>query len=242
LFGGDANQFNQKTPKNIFALKKLRSERIEDFKREARALRAFAVCPHDHIVRLLAAFRHEGSFFLLFPWATGGSLRSFWRGHPHPTVKTEISTWVAKQSLGIAAALYAIHYQPDEEKEEIHDYGQQGASIEVRGYHGDIKAENILLFDGDPASGARHVWKIGDFGVAKRFLVTARGGDIPKGFTPTYQSPEHLIEGRSKYFSESSSSLVHLNPPEDFQARITSRKFPLLLDHFQITFEMAVAD
>ncbi|KAI0452079.1 kinase-like domain-containing protein [Xylaria acuta] len=184
-----------KLQENIFALKKLRSDRIEDFKREARALQEFAIYPHEHIVRLLAAFRHAGSFYLLFPWARGGSLRSFWRAHPQPKVNTEVSTWVAEQSLGIAAALHEIHRQPNEVKERNYDYGQQCASIQVSGYHGDIKPENILLFGGDRL-GSDQVWKIGDFGVSKRFLVATHGGDIPKGFTPTYQSPEHQIEGR----------------------------------------------
>ncbi|KAI0479745.1 kinase-like domain-containing protein [Xylaria cf. heliscus] len=181
--------------KNIFALKKLHSDRIEDFKREARALQAFAVSPHEHIVRLLAAFRHAGSFYLLFPWASGGSLRSFWRAHPQPSINHEVSSWVAKQSLGIAAALHKVHREPKAEKEGNHDYGQQYTSTKVRGYHGDIKPENILLFGGD-RQGSCHVWKIGDFGVSNRFLVATRGGDIPKGFTPTYQSPEHQVEGR----------------------------------------------
>ncbi|KAI1748056.1 kinase-like domain-containing protein [Xylaria castorea] len=185
-----------KPQKNIFALKKLRSGRVEDFKREARALYAFAAYPHDHIVRLLAAFRHDGSFYFLFPWARGGSLRSFWRGHPQPTIDTEVLTWVAKQSLGIAAALHEIHHQHYQGTEKKPNGGHQGASLGIRGYHGDIKPENILLFEGDRQGDIRHVWKIGDFGVSRKFLVAARGGDIPKGFTPTYQSPEHQIEGR----------------------------------------------
>ncbi|KAI1737556.1 kinase-like domain-containing protein [Xylaria scruposa] len=186
----------QKTPKNIFALKKLRSDRIEDFKREAIALHAFAIHPHDHIIRLLAAFRHDGSFYLLFPWATGGSLRSFWRDHPHSPFDPEVSIWVAEQCVGIAAALHEIHCQHYQGRGKNHDHGRQGAFFDVRAYHGDIKPENILLFEGNRQGGIHHVWKIGDFGVSRKFLVAARGGDVPKGFTPTYQSPEHHIEGR----------------------------------------------
>lgn len=78
-----------------------------------------------------------------------------------------------------------------------HNGDDQRVTLEVRGYHGDIKAENILLFEGGRC-GDRHVWKIGDFGVSNRFLVATQRGDIPCGFTPTYQSPEHRIEGRSK--------------------------------------------
>ncbi|KAI0182900.1 kinase-like domain-containing protein [Xylaria flabelliformis] len=200
LFTESADQSQKKTQKktqkNIFALKKLRSDRIEDFKREAGALHAFAVHPHGHIIRLLTGFRHNGSFYLLFPWATGGSLRSFWREHPQPILDPEVSIWVAGQCLGLSDALHEIHHQHYQRREKNHDHGRQGAFFELRAYHGDIKPENILLFEGDRQGGIRHVWKIGDFGVSERFLVAARGGDIPKGFTPTYQSPEHQIEGR----------------------------------------------
>ncbi|KAI0855554.1 kinase-like domain-containing protein [Xylaria cubensis] len=182
--------------RNIFALKKLRSDRTKDFKREVGALHAFAIHPHDHIIRLLTAFRHNGSFYLLFPWATGGSLRSFWREHPQPILDPEVSIWVAGQCLGLSEALREIHHQQYQGREKNHDHSHQGAFFELRAYHGDIKPENILLFEGDRQGGIRHVWKIGDFGVSERFLVAARGGDIPKGFTPTYQSPEHQIEGR----------------------------------------------
>ncbi|TRX88050.1 hypothetical protein FHL15_011052 [Xylaria flabelliformis] len=187
---------DEKSQKNIFALKKLRSNQIEDFKREAGALHTFAVHPHGHIIRLLTGFRHNGFFYLLFPWATGGSLRSFWREHPQPILDPEVSIWVAGQCLGLSDALREIHHQHYQGREKNHDHGRQGALFEVRAYHGDIKPENVLLFEGDRQGGIRHVWKIGDFGVSERFLVAARGGHIPKGFTPTYQSPEHQIEGR----------------------------------------------
>ncbi|GAW21444.1 hypothetical protein ANO14919_109630 [Xylariales sp. No.14919] len=180
---------------NCFALKKLVSRKIEDFKRETRALLNFSARPHKHVVRLLAAFRHGDSFYFLFPWAPGGSLRSFWREHPQPVVCTESVTWVAEQCLGVATALHEIHCRIDEGRTLHHDYAQRCASSRVRGYHGDIKAENILLFEGD-RYGYSHIWKIGDFGVSNSFLVASRGGDIPNGFTPAYQAPEHHIKGR----------------------------------------------
>ncbi|KAF2964935.1 hypothetical protein GQX73_g8627 [Xylaria multiplex] len=162
-------------------------------------------------LRLLAAFRHGKSFYFLFPWASGGSLRSFWRAHPQPVARSEIATWVAEQSLGIATALHEIHCEDGSDLTLGHDFGQRCATSKVRGYHGDIKAENILLFEGD-RYGDHHIWKIGDFGVSKRFLVAPRGGDVPIGFTPTYQSPEHHTEGRN-YEDITSVSNAGSSPP-----------------------------
>ncbi|KAI0535423.1 kinase-like domain-containing protein [Xylaria digitata] len=189
------HNFHDTARNNFFALKKLRSDRMKDFKQETRALLNFSIHPHKHALRLLAAFRHGKSFYFLFPWANGGSLRSFWRAHPQPAARPEIATWVAEQSLGIVTALHEIHCEGGSDMTLGHNFGQRCATGKVRGYHGDIKAENILLFEGG-RYGDHHIWKIGDFGVSKRFLVAPRGGDVPIGFTPTYQSPEHHTEGR----------------------------------------------
>ncbi|KAI0847223.1 hypothetical protein F5Y00DRAFT_242022 [Daldinia vernicosa] len=174
------NQDNQ-----YFALKKLRSQHIEDFQREVTALRPFVVFPHPHVVKLLAAFRHESSFYLLFPWAEGGSLHSFWKENPKPVPDTSLSRWISEQCLGIATALCQIHRGHSTLETSSSHYGR----------HGDIKPSNILLFQGNIRS-KNHVWALGDFGLGTlNRQKEGNRGDHPIGFSPTYRAPELDIKG-----------------------------------------------
>ncbi|KAI0095945.1 hypothetical protein F4814DRAFT_435500 [Daldinia grandis] len=168
-----------------FALKKLRSQHIEDFQREVAALRPFVVSPHPHVVKLLAAFRHESSFYLLFPWAEGGSLYSFWKDNPQPVPDAPLSRWVSEQCLGLVTALYQIHRGRSTLETGPSHYGR----------HGDIKPSNILLSQENIRS--KHlVWTLSDFGLSTLSRQMERNrGDHPIGFSPTYRAPELDIKG-----------------------------------------------
>ncbi|KAI1654028.1 kinase-like domain-containing protein [Daldinia decipiens] len=177
--------FGDNRDNTYFALKKLRSQQIEDFQREVAALRPFVISPHPHVVKLLAAFRHESSFYLLFPWAEGGSLYSFWKDNPNPILDASLSRWVSEQCLGIVTALCQIH----------HGHSTLKAGSSHYGRHGDIKPANILLFQKNIRS-KNLVWTLGDFGlgILNRQMERNRG-DHPIGFSPTYRAPELDIKG-----------------------------------------------
>ncbi|KAI0139620.1 hypothetical protein F4776DRAFT_597067 [Hypoxylon sp. NC0597] len=193
---------NQGQP--YFALKQLRSQRIKDFQREVAALRPFAVSPHSHVVNLLAAFRHGASFYLLFPWAEGGNLRSFWRKNAKPTQDGPFLGWIAEQCLGIATALRQIHYGHYAEEEHYTTEKQKVKArrgvnpthVSCHGLHGDVKPANILLFKEDPYS-EEFVWTLSDFGLGKFCHPKGRhvAGDRAIGFSPTYRAPEVDIKG-----------------------------------------------
>ncbi|KAI1475305.1 kinase-like protein [Daldinia eschscholtzii] len=174
---------NQDNP--YFALKKLRSQHMEDFQREVAALRPFVVLPHHHIVKLLAAFRHDDSFYLLFPWAEAGSLHTFWKENPRPIPTVSLSRWISEQCLGIATALGQIHHGHDSLVTDSSSYC---------GRHGDIKPSNILLFQKDTPE-SNFVWALSDFGLGKLNHHTEKRGDRPVGFSPTYRAPELDLKG-----------------------------------------------
>ncbi|KAI1463413.1 uncharacterized protein F4812DRAFT_446854 [Daldinia caldariorum] len=178
------HSFGENQEKPYFALKKLRSPHIEDFQREVAALRPFVASPHPHVVKLLAAFRHDTSFYLLFPWAEGGSLHSFWKDHAKPTPDISLSRWISEQSLGIATALSQIH----------HGHQPRGTDPHFSGRHGDIKPPNILLFL-ERAPNKNFVWKLSDFGLGRQNRHPEKRDDRPIGFTPTYRAPELDIKG-----------------------------------------------
>ncbi|KAI0023000.1 kinase-like domain-containing protein [Xylariomycetidae sp. FL0641] len=153
-----------------FALKRLHSKRIHDFRREVTALQHCRASPHKHLIDLLSAFRHGSSFFLLFHWAEY-DLAAFWEAMPGPNISRPNLLWATQQIHGIADALRWIHHP--------------GKVAGTYGVHGDIKPSNILWF----SSSANRLGTlvISDLGSVRLHTKDA----MPhRGFTPTYRPPE----------------------------------------------------
>ncbi|KAI1090758.1 hypothetical protein F5B19DRAFT_461525 [Rostrohypoxylon terebratum] len=183
------HNFRQGQNESYFALKKLHSPHIKDFRREVVALRRFVISPNVHIIKLLAAFQHGTSFYLLFPWAEGGNLRAFWKDNPNPVINTSFLTWIVEQCLGIATALHQIHHGYHTEATGA---GNSNSPTDISSYglHGDIKPANILLFE-DGAHSENPIWVLSDFGLSGlHHKANCEGSNRPKGFSPTYRAPE----------------------------------------------------
>lgn len=181
-----------------FAVKELRSTHIQDFQREVVALRAFAVSPHPHIIKLLAAFRRGSSFYLLFPWADC-DLRRFWKDNPRPHIDTHLSIWVANQLLGIASALGRVH-DHCKKKEGKGEWNEEHlVRVSYQGCHGDLKPENILWFkdQGDERmNGIGGTLKVSDFGLSRTYVPGDQSDyDRPRGYSRTYRAPEIEVKG-----------------------------------------------
>ncbi|KAF7539433.1 hypothetical protein G7054_g2170 [Neopestalotiopsis clavispora] len=165
--------------KNAFALKRIypSTRGSHDLHKEIEALGKFSGqdTDHPHIIKLLAAFSHGDNHFLVFPWADG-SLRTLWRENPTPSADRQAVLWLADQLVGLTGALGAIHR-----------YTYKDGQL-LSGRHGDIKPENILVFN--ETSGAVRLC-IADFGVARFHTSEARlNHDLPTALTPTYRPPE----------------------------------------------------
>ncbi|KAI1390532.1 uncharacterized protein F4822DRAFT_393448 [Hypoxylon trugodes] len=185
------NSFRRAQGNSTFALKRLQSCRIEDFQREVTALKHFATSSHPHIVNILAAFRHGASFYLLFPWAEGGDLRSFWKQNPTPTLDSSLCQHFAEQFLGIATAIYQIHYG----RTTKHQNSASPVTIPIQGQHGDIKPENFLCFQ-DHTDLEQPTLVLSDFGLGRFHIREGRqDSSRPIGFSPTYRAPELDVKG-----------------------------------------------
>ncbi|KAI1204632.1 uncharacterized protein F4807DRAFT_446688 [Annulohypoxylon truncatum] len=188
------HSFREGQDEPYFALKRLHSPRIKDFRREVVALRRFVISPNSHIIKLLAAFQHGTSFYLLFPWADGGNLRSFWKDNPNPVITSSSLIWIVEQCLGIATALHQIHHGNHTEASNAGN-SNSPTDISYYGLHGDIKPANILLFEDGPHS-ENPIWVLSDFGLGGLHQKTENEvGDRPTGFSPTYRAPELDIKG-----------------------------------------------
>jgi serine/threonine protein kinase len=112
---------------------------------------------HGRIVTLLHAFKHCGTFHLVFPWADGGNLLDLWRRTAQQPDK--MFGWFWQECQGLADGLFSIH--------------ERGV------LHGDIKPENILCFPKDPSRNdtgtgatnspvAMYELRLADFGISTK--------------------------------------------------------------------------
>lgn len=151
------------------------------YQREVKANRR--IPQHERIVPLLAAFKHQGKFHLVLPWARGGNLADLFQKYATPkTPKGDgqlVASWYSEDWLlaecsGLAAGLSTVHGAPN------------AAQI-----HADIKPENILCFAQGDESLHGFTLKLADFGEARlidKVNETDERKHVPH--TKTYRPPE----------------------------------------------------
>jgi serine/threonine protein kinase len=175
----------------MFALKRMTSKDVKDFKNETEMLRMFSG-HHEHLIMLLISFSHRGKDYLLFPWADC-DLGKYWKNENNkppydPTtghMYTKSMEWVSRQILGLASGLNEIHNPT-----HLHDRSDMRY-----GRHGDLKPENILWLKSmeDPNG----ILVIGDLGISAIHREISRsnqpGKDIPH--SPDYRPPECDLKG-----------------------------------------------
>ncbi|KAI4613988.1 hypothetical protein J4E80_006677 [Alternaria sp. BMP 0032] len=151
-----------------------------DVKREVDALVRMNELEEKHIVRFITSFQRgtpaDLEYYVLFEWADGGNLNDFWNQPDKPRRTAALVKWVIDQLCGLAKALSAAHYMPD------------NASYR----HGDLKPGNILWFR---EHGGYGTLKIGDWGEAKshKQVTALRHGHVDttaKYGTRRYEPPE----------------------------------------------------
>ncbi|KAH7317938.1 kinase-like domain-containing protein [Rhexocercosporidium sp. MPI-PUGE-AT-0058] len=172
------------------AVKRLHSIDENKFKSEIEMLKELRRHPHDHLVRLLATFRWNKRYYLLFPYADS-NLREYWRANPVPVFTYDNVFWVLQQCRAITSGLYVVH----EQRYTHASSGNSNHNKQCRyGRHGDLKAENILWFRKGSEFGQL---VIADFGLMDCHELSTRS-DIPAdGITgsPSYEPPELTLHG-----------------------------------------------
>ena len=164
--------------------------------------------PHDHITPYLATWVQGGVACLLFPRAKY-NLRTFMSTTEEPKLTSTFVIWFLKQLKGLAGAVDHFHWisedrgaagtsrRADRDQTRLgSDLQQNQKKIGLAGFHHDIKAENILVFEKENTSTESRpagVFRISDFG-AGRFANLALGeistpAKASKG-TLTYKAPD----------------------------------------------------
>ena len=152
------------------------------------------------MIKAIAAYQIREERCLIFPWASGGNLRDYWRDFERKSREKESLQWIFLQLVGISSALEKLH--------------------ENNCRHGDLKPENILWFKDSDDMGTL---QIADLGVAAfheieantklrqmRYIVT----DTPSG-TSRYEPPEmnrdrSRLEARSRQYDIWSMGCIFL--------------------------------
>jgi len=94
---------------------------------------AFRKSKNPHLVQLLATYRLNGYYYMLFPYAKS-NLRNYWKDNPEPLFAKTTIKWVANQCKALTHGLLRIHKYSDTFPVKM------GRNAEhLYGRHGDIK-------------------------------------------------------------------------------------------------------
>ena len=173
------------------ALKRLHDINEGCFQSEVAMLKEFRKHPHAHLVKLLATFRWNQKYYLLFPFAES-NLREYWRATPSPAFSYDNVSWILQQCKAITSGLYVVHEQRYTHGPFRHNHNEHSRY----GRHGDLKAENILWFPGPGSELGRLV--IADFGLTD-FHKRSTRSEIPAGQitgSPSYEPPELRLDSK----------------------------------------------
>lgn len=163
----------------------VKGEQKEVFEKELKALETFNGQSHPHIITLLAAYRQQEKYHLLFPWAEQDLLR-WWETNQKPTRNVEEVRWMSKHCLKVAEALHVIHFPRGQD--------QLRPTDQRYGRHGDIKAENILVFR---SREGEDMLVIADLGLTELHRKTSRSNQPQDAIARTadFRPPECDIKG-----------------------------------------------
>ncbi|KAM6529761.1 hypothetical protein FALCPG4_007889 [Fusarium falciforme] len=162
LFKGDDETY--------IAIKEI--HRKEDFIREKENLDIIQSLQNKHLISLLASCERGSAYYLLFPWANGGTLRDFWEEQDANPRTPDLIQWALGQILGLVDGLRALH------------------NHNIR--HGDIKPQNILVFE-EPKGAHAVTLVLADMGVSKFHKEATdlrKSATITAESTVSYEAPE----------------------------------------------------
>ncbi|CZR67922.1 uncharacterized protein PAC_17821 [Phialocephala subalpina] len=197
-----SSESEDEKPLKLVAVKQLFSDDEKEFQKERTILTAMSMKNHPHLIKLLATYKYDGKYHLMFPFANA-NLRKYWDDRPSPAFDRETVFWSLQQMTGIADGLLRIHNFAVTHPLSISGPGnvrvQKDAKLSVQkgeewfGRHGDIKPENVLWFDQNhETDNPMGILQIADFGLGRFHGRDSRSHVNPDTVfsSPTYEPPE----------------------------------------------------
>ncbi|GAW18676.1 hypothetical protein ANO14919_081570 [Xylariales sp. No.14919] len=187
---------------------------------EADSMEEFATSnfANTHITRVIGSFSTNGEYYIIMPWAMGGTLREFWEHtNPCPELCGTLIADFLEQYMNLAESLCDLHCQSNSQEglentsfpvPQGHPQAQnsipnrEGPDIDIdrdgsNWRHGNLKPDNILRKqDGDRLGPLM----IGDVGLAKKHkdrTLTRLSTNTRLG-TMDYEPPEAFDNSRPK--------------------------------------------
>ncbi|KAI1181649.1 HET-domain-containing protein [Nemania serpens] len=145
-------------------------EKSKFFEKESKTLETMRKLNHPHLIQAYSAYSRGQDKGFVFPFANGGDLAAFWKEH-EPNLDANGISWALMQMKGLASGIKALH--------------------DKKTRHGDIKPQNILIFNSTEPNSTTLV--IADVGIAKFHAIYTRqrhnGTTTPFG-SRRYEPPE----------------------------------------------------
>ncbi|KAF2107047.1 hypothetical protein BDV96DRAFT_506859 [Lophiotrema nucula] len=169
-------------PAIAIAIKKAKNvnELTDYFDKEAGNLHRLREYRSKHLIKPIAAYKKGQDRCLMFPWAEGGNLCSYWKKRELDARDKASVQWQLEQFAGICSALVELHV------------------LNVR--HGDLKPENILWFEPNKDKGILQIADMGLTAFHQKDIHTKQRKGLPTATpsgTSRYEPPE-MDEQRDK--------------------------------------------
>lgn len=172
-------RLSQADADTYIAIKEIHEKEV--FIKEKANLDLIQSLQNKHLIPLLASCERGSTYYLLFPWANGGTLRDLWEDQGSKPTTPGLIRWALEQILGLVDGIHALH------------------SHNIR--HGDIKPQNILVFK-EPKAANSATLVLADMGVS-RFHTEAthlrESPTITAELTVSYEAPEADDDRRRNY-------------------------------------------
>ena len=175
----------------MLAIKRLFSSHEIDFENETEMLIALTNEKHQYLVKLLATYKYNGKYHLLFPHAEA-NLRGLWSQIPKPQRNQDTYLWALDQMTGLSSGLVTIHqyksnmaYNQEKGNPGITRFRPSKRLVvnpgEAKyGRHGDLKPENILWSGEFRGAGPSGILQIADFGLGHFHRLESRSKVDPR--------------------------------------------------------------
>ncbi|KAI5464981.1 kinase-like domain-containing protein [Mariannaea sp. PMI_226] len=189
------------------------------FELEAKALNNIGSLHHRHIISPISAFQRGDNYYILLEFADGGTLREKWRkdGDIYKSLSREHVKCFIRQMLGLVQAINHLHKPASRKGTELQSESREtseqpnttgisftitqpddldalitpeGDSLASHWRHGDLKPDNILVFEDTTWLGTL---KIADLGLAKQHENATSDRNAPTNTTHStlhYEAPE----------------------------------------------------